>query len=248
VAGKLSANTELGFMLSTSQDILSGKFRVILISPEIANLNIFRTGVLSKPEFNSHIRVVCVDECHCISLWGGSFCPDYAKLALIHSRFPRNVPFLVTSATLPEHILDDIQTKLQLSSDVKMVQLLNTRPNIALSCRQMHHPDDTKADLQFLIPPGARRPEDIGITLIYCNQCTVTEDITDRVRVWLEAEGIPTKCVGFYHVKVGEKRKQELEELLQTGVIQILICTDAVGMVRQLEVCIIPCNTYLPGL
>ena len=149
------------------------------------------------------------------------------------SRFPRNVPFLVASATLPEHILDDIQAKLQLSPNVKMFRISNTRPNVALSCRRMYHPDDTEADLRSLIPPGARTPEDIDITLIYCNQRTVTEDITDQMRVWLTAEGISTACVGFYHAKVGEKRKRELEELFQRGIIRILICTDAVGMVRQ---------------
>lgn len=233
MAGEAYNNAELGFMLIIPQDIVSGKFQVILISPEIAKSNTFRTSVLSKPGFNSCIRVVCVDEAHCISLWGGSFRPDYAQLALIRSRFPRNVPFLVASATLPEHILDDIRVKLQLPIDIKMIQVSNTRPNVALSCRRMHHPDDTKADLRFLIPPGARRPEDIDITLVYCNQRTTTEDIVDRMRVWLKAEGIPTTCIGFYHAKVGEKRKRELEDMLRTGAIRILVCTDAVGMVRQ---------------
>lgn len=174
-----------------------------------------------------------MDEAHCISLWGGSFRPDYAELALIRSRFPRNVPFLVTSATLPDHILDDINAKLQLSASIKSIRISNARPNVALSCRRMHHPDNSKADLRFLIPKGARKPEDIDVTLVYCNQRTVTEDIVDRMRVWLRAEGIPTSCVAFYHAKVGEKRKRELEDDLRTGEIRILVCTDAVGMVRR---------------
>jgi hypothetical protein len=48
VAGKPLANAGFGVMLSASQDIASGKFHVILVSPEIANSNTFRTGVLSK--------------------------------------------------------------------------------------------------------------------------------------------------------------------------------------------------------
>ena len=225
----------IGFLLIGSQDIVSEKFRIVLISPEIAKSNTFRSGVLSKREFNSRIRVVCIDEGHCISLWGGSFRPDYAELALIRSRFPRNVPFLVASATLPEHILDDIRAKLQLSTNVKMLRVSNTWPNVALSCRQMHHRDDSKVDLRFLIPSGATKPEDIDITLVYCNSRTVTEDITDQIRVWLKAVGISVTCVGFYHAKVGEKRKRELEDLLCKGEIRILICTDAVGMVSQLN-------------
>ena len=48
-------------------------------------------------------------------------------------RFPQNVPLQISSVTLPEHVLDDINSKLQLAQDVKMVQVTNAHPNVALS-------------------------------------------------------------------------------------------------------------------
>jgi hypothetical protein len=42
-------------------------------------------------------------------------------------------------------------------------------PNVALSCRTLKHPENSKADLQFLIPPSATIPEEIDMTLVYCN-------------------------------------------------------------------------------
>ena len=167
-------------------------------------------------------------------MWGGSFRPDYANLGVLRGRFPRHIPFVIASATLPEHILDDVRRKLQLSQSAKLVQVSNARPNVALSVRSMRFDNYSMADLRFVIPLGVSKPEDIPITLIYCNKRITCEDAVDRLRVWAGAEGIPTNCIAFYHEKIGDKRKRELEEMLRNGVIRILACTDAVGMVCAL--------------
>jgi superfamily II DNA helicase RecQ len=205
----------------------------VQVSPEIAISPEFRKGVISKKEFYGRLRVVVIDEAHCISLWGGSFRPDYAELGLLRGRFPRHIPFVIASATLPEHILDNIRTKLQLSANAKVVRMTNARPNVALSVRSMKHPQDAFADLRFLIPVGATRAEQIDITLVYCDQRIHCEDAVDRLRFWAQEEGIDPSCIAFYHAKLGEKRKRELEERLRRGEIRILVCTDAVGMVRD---------------
>lgn len=202
------------------------------MSPEIAKSRSFYKAVLSKDEFSSVLRAVCIDEAHCISIWGGSFRPDYADLGILRGRISQNVPFVIASATIPEHILDDVRRKLRLSKDAKMVKMTNARPNVALSCRTMRHSDESKADLRFLIPKGASTPEDIEISLVYCNQRITCEDAVDRLRQWARDEGIPESCIAFYHAKIGDKRKRELEELLRRGEIRILVCTDAVGMVN----------------
>lgn len=214
------------------EDIVNGKFRQVIVSPEIVVSESFRKEVLSKTKFHQQLRAVCVDEAHCISLWGGSFRPDYAGLGVLRGRFPSNVPFVVASATLPEHILDDIKRKLRLSTSVQKVSVSNARPNVALSVRAMQHSEESKGDLRFLIPKDAKEAKDIPITLVYCNQRVATEDATDRLRDWAEDCGIPRNCIAFYHAKVGSKRKREIEEGLRKGEIRILLCTDAVGMVR----------------
>ncbi|KAJ7431578.1 hypothetical protein B0H11DRAFT_1637650, partial [Mycena galericulata] len=56
-------------------------------------------STFSKPQFTSKLRCVGIDEAHCVSLWGGSFRPDYADLGVLRGRIPSNVPFVVASAT-----------------------------------------------------------------------------------------------------------------------------------------------------
>lgn len=167
----------------------------------------FRTAILSKKEFSDVLRAVCIDEAHCISLWGGSFRPDYANLGVLRGRFPKSVPFVVASATLPNHILEDVQRKLQLSASATLVQVTNARPNIALSVRSMHFDNSSMADLCFLIPAHAMKADDINITLVYCNTRITCEDAVDRIRDWAESSGIQTDSIAFYHAKIGDKRK-----------------------------------------
>ncbi|KAF8798379.1 hypothetical protein BYT27DRAFT_7228444 [Phlegmacium glaucopus] len=209
--------------------------RPVIVSPEIATSVEFQKAVLSKDSFMNSLRVVNIDEAHCINVWGGSFRPDYAALGVLQGCFPRNVSLLIASVTLPEHVLDDIHRKLRLAKDVKMIQLTNSHPNVALSVRVMNHSDEAKGDLWFLIPPEAKEPNQVPVTLVYCNQRSTTEDAADRAKDWAEEQGLPTDCVAFYHALVGDKRKRELEELLCAGRVHLLFCTEALGMGCDLQ-------------
>ncbi|KAJ7891045.1 P-loop containing nucleoside triphosphate hydrolase protein, partial [Mycena leptocephala] len=108
--------------------------------------------------------------------------------------------------------------------------LTNARPNVALSCRTMKHREESKADLRFLIDSKSSKPVDIPVTLVYCNQRLTCEDAYDSLRRWARDENIPEDCIAFYHAKVGQAQKRNLEERLRKGEIRILFCTDAVGM------------------
>jgi superfamily II DNA helicase RecQ len=112
----------------------------------------------------------------------------------------------------------------------------------------MKHSEKSKADLWFLIPPGAMKAEDIDITLVYCNQCVKCEDAIDSLHLWDKLLGIPESCIAFYHARIGEKRKRQLEEMLRQGEIHILVCTDAVGMVCVPKMKPVICLTSSEGL
>jgi hypothetical protein len=139
----------------------------------------------------------------------------------------------VVSETLPEHILDDIWCKLQLSESAKLVEVTNAHPNVALSIRSMQFDNYSMADLCFLIPSGTSEPDDIPITLVYCNKRITCKDAVDQLHMWAEAEGIATNCIVFYHTKIGDKRKCELEEKLRKGDIKVLSALTLLGWYAQ---------------
>jgi superfamily II DNA helicase RecQ len=173
-----------------------------------------------------------VDEAHFVSLWGGTFRNDYTELGVLRGCLPANVSVLVASATLLSHVLDDVCAKLKIAKDHVAVRVSNARPNVALSVSVMKHPEESKADLRFIVPPNTTSPLDIPVQLVYCNGRITTEDVVDHLRKWLP-KGVTYSSVAFYHAKIGTKRKRELEEGLRIGIIRILVCTDAVGMLSD---------------
>ncbi|KAJ7117027.1 P-loop containing nucleoside triphosphate hydrolase protein [Mycena epipterygia] len=210
--------------------VAEGTAQRIFVSPEIAGSLEFSKKVLSQPRLQEHLRLVFIDEAHCVSLWGGSFRSEYAELGVLRGRVPSTVVFAIASATLPQHVLDDVCAKLKIDKDAKTISMSNARPNIALSVRKIVHPDDTKADLRFLIPEDAVVPADVPISLVYFNTRIETEDTCDQLQSWAQDVGIDKSAIAFYHAKIGTARKRELEQMLRDGKIRILCCTDAVGM------------------
>ena len=65
---------------------------------------------------------------------------------------------------------------------MKMVWLTNAWPNVVLSVWKMKPSEETKGNVCFLIPPDAKKMEDILITLVYCNQWMTTKDAADQAR------------------------------------------------------------------
>lgn len=193
------------------QKIATGQYQIVFVSPELMVSKDFRAEVLAKDSFFEHLRAAFIDEAHRFSLWGGSFRPNYAELGTLRRCLPHNILIIVMSATLPEHILDNVQSKLKLSEDTLMVAITNARSNIALSVRGMRYSAKSKADLWFLIPKNALFPSDIPTTLVYCNSRKKTEDVTDILRRWLLASLITQEDHHDCVVDVQERSGAETE-------------------------------------
>ncbi|KIK78134.1 hypothetical protein PAXRUDRAFT_164828, partial [Paxillus rubicundulus Ve08.2h10] len=98
------------------QDILSGNYQVILTSPKMCLLHDSFCKLLGDTKLSSMLTAVVVDKAHCISQWGMKFHPKYAKLGTLRALIPTQVPFLITSATLPPLVLADVQMKVHIQT------------------------------------------------------------------------------------------------------------------------------------
>ncbi|KAJ7688875.1 P-loop containing nucleoside triphosphate hydrolase protein [Mycena rosella] len=85
------------------KNLAENKYRVALISPEMAISSKFHSTVLSSELFSNNIISLVIDEAHCISEWGNNdFRPDFSNLHILLGRVQSGLPVIATSATMPK--------------------------------------------------------------------------------------------------------------------------------------------------
>ncbi|KAJ6547839.1 hypothetical protein DFH09DRAFT_926844, partial [Mycena vulgaris] len=75
------------------QDISENKYRIVLVSPEIAINSKFHALVLSSKAFSENIIYQVIDEGHCISeRRNDGFRPEFSNLHILLGRLPSELP------------------------------------------------------------------------------------------------------------------------------------------------------------
>jgi superfamily II DNA helicase RecQ len=203
----------------------------MLISPEMLLSRRFIDGVLRKPEFGSRCLSVFIDEAHCVSHWGASFRKKYASIGIIRAFLPRATPIIAVSATLTPRVHQDLLAKLQIDpKDYVFVNIGNDRPNIAQVVRAMEHPMNSYRDLDFLVDPTAP-PADIPLAFLYSDDTKDGSDIVDHLNARVDPHYRDRGLVRPYNAAMSREYRDTVIKLFRAGVIRILVCTDAAGMV-----------------
>ncbi|KAL1699002.1 P-loop containing nucleoside triphosphate hydrolase protein [Schizophyllum commune] len=165
--------------------ILRGDFRIVLLSPEILLSQQFFNVVLRNKKFTRNIFSVVVDEAHCVSHWGADFRKEYGRIGSIRVFLP-HVPVIAVSATLTRRVRRNVVDTLQLNRSSTRPYLWlnagNDRPNIAFIVRPMHHTMTSYRDLDFVIPTGASKADDIPKTWIYADNINAGYAIVQHLR------------------------------------------------------------------
>src|SRR6266849_10031446 len=134
------------------QGIESRRYNVIITSPEMCLEDTGFSKLLRTPQFTRNVLSIVIDEAHCVSEWGENFRKAFGELGRLRSYVPATIPFLVTSATLPTHILDNVVQKLHVSKSRSVfINLGNDCPNIMhIVCRMRGAKRDLGA-LDFVV-------------------------------------------------------------------------------------------------
>jgi ATP-dependent DNA helicase RecQ len=106
----------------------AGMLRFLYVSPERLDSREFRERVGRLP-----VRLLAVDEAHCVSEWGHDFRPAYVRLGQHRAAFPEAQVVALTATATPE-VRDDIVRILALDAPVIQVAGFD-RPNLHWSVR-----------------------------------------------------------------------------------------------------------------
>jgi superfamily II DNA helicase RecQ len=202
---------------------------VIGVSPErILQDQRFRMLWKSK-KFTGKLFNITIDEGHCVSEWGDGFRPLYNELGILRWLLPSHVTFHVASATMPPHILSDVQTKLRINVNrVVKIQRSNDRPNIQLMVVPMLYPKNCFHDLDRVLNFDAGPPKKF---MVFVNSRRISEHAVEHCWTQLPTH-LRNKIVWFHSGMTMEFRTEIIEKLCK-GEIWGIFCTDAAGMVES---------------
>ena len=194
-----------------------GHLKILFVAPEQLD-DIERAAFLEALP----VRLIVVDEAHCISTWGHDFRPSYRQIAHMVRRVRQRHPqvyVLGLTATADERCARDICKQLapQDADALAIMRRSMDRPNLALMTCTREGMAQKLATLAQLIPtlpsPG----------LIYC----ATRENTQIVSDYLIEQGLD---VPAYHAGLEPDTKRALQGSFLRGEHAAISATNALGM------------------
>lgn len=184
-----------------------GKLKLLYVSPERLQNRTFIDHFKQMP-----VRLIAVDEAHCISQWGYDFRPPYLEIANIRQYHP-SVPIIALTATATPDVVDDIKTKLGFRNGTVLRNSF-ARPNLSYSVVKSD-------DKQGLLIRIARNTGGSGI--VYVRNRRQTQEYARL----LNEQGIPAAA---YHAGLPIKERDEKQKEWLESRRAVMVATTAFGM------------------
>ncbi|PIL35865.1 hypothetical protein GSI_01525 [Ganoderma sinense ZZ0214-1] len=247
----LAINSSTGRLtqkLVNSKELIAGVYQILLVSPEMLQSPSFINRVLRRPTFANRVLSVVVDEAHCVSHWGAGFRKKYGTLGVIRAFLPRGVSVVPLTATLTRRVERDLERVLHFpKSDKNCINVGNDRANVSIVVRACEHPQNSFADLDFIIPDIVNGPGDIPKTYIYVDDINVGNLIIDHLNEILAARCPDLVAAGIirpFNATLSHSYRRDTMAAFRANpaasagegssegkeCIRILVCTDAAGM------------------
>ena len=189
---------------------INGDIQLLYLSPE--KLIAVRNTWLKQLD----IKLVAIDEAHCVSMWGHDFRPEYTQLKVFRNSLP-NVPFMALTATADKSARKDIENQLGLTNSKLFISSFN-RKNLSIEVRGQV---EKKKKLQEIVNFIKRRKNESGI--IYCLSRKNTEEVAN----FLKKDG---HSVAFYHAGMSHDERENTQTDFINDDTKIIVATIAFGM------------------
>ena len=189
---------------------MKGEIQLLYLSPE----KLISVSNSWLKELN--IKLVAIDEAHCVSMWGHDFRPEYTQLKVFRNSLP-DVPFMALTATADKSARQDIEEQLGLK-DSKLFISSFDRKNLSIEVRGQV---PKKKKLQEISRFVERKRRESGI--VYC----LSRKNTEEVAAYLSEEG---HSVEFYHAGINSEERERVQTEFINDDTKIIVATIAFGM------------------
>ena len=205
-------------VLRILENAVFGAVKFLYVSPERLSSELFRKKLLHMP-----VKLICVDEAHCISQWGYDFRPSYLTIADIRRDLP-GVPVLALTATATPEVVKDITAKLAASPPLRgegsgvgafsVFRMSFARENLSYVVR---HVGDKREQLLHILHCQE------GSAIVYVRSREGTREVAEE----LTKAGISAT---FYHAGLDNATKDERQRRWTHDEVRVMVATNAFGM------------------
>ena len=189
----------------------AGEFSLVYVVPER-----FRSGRFIDAVRAVGIKLLAIDEAHCVSEWGHDFRPDYARLGFFR-RMLGNPTTIALTATATDRVRRDIVEMLDLHEPKTFITGF-ARPNLFY---EVQSPSTERQKPDKLVAFLKNTP---GSGIIYTSTRKRTEEVAEVVA------GRTGRKVAVYHAGLLPGERKKAQEDFMRGRSEIVVATNAFGM------------------
>ena len=191
----------------TYEKCLYGNYKFLYVSPERLQSRSFLERLRQMP-----VKLIVVDEAHCISQWGYDFRPSFLRIVQVRKLFP-SVPVLALTATATPIVVEDIQRCLNFKAP-NVLSMSFARSNLSYVVR---HSEEKQAELIRILRSVP------GTAIVYVRSRKRTKQISDELnRCGIHAD--------YYHAGLYVKEKEDKQNKWTSDECRVMVATNAFGM------------------
>lgn len=163
-----------------------------------------------------NIKLVAIDEAHCVSMWVHDFRPEYTQLKAFRNSLPE-VPFMALTATADKSARTDIEVQLGLKYSKLFISSFD-RKNLSIEVRGQVAKKKKLFEIERFVE---QKKNESGI--IYC----LSRKNTEEVAGYLNGYG---HSVEFYHAGMNAEERERVQTAFIHDESKIIVATIAFGM------------------
>ncbi len=190
------------------QEAAEGQVQFLYASPERLAMDSFQEALRHLP-----IRLVAVDEAHCISQWGHDFRGAYLELWRLRKVVDEKAPWIALTATATARVQKDI------------IELLGLREPQVI--RQPFYRSNFYYAVVYDVDKDRRLLQSVnklsGSGIVYVSSQRGAVQIAERLRGW----GVSAAA---YHAGMASQARNAVQEAWITEKVRLIVATSAFGM------------------
>lgn len=203
----LHSGLEPEAMLNAMDSLVSGQCQFAYVSPERLQTKTFQQAIAQLD-----VRLLVVDEAHCISQWGHDFRPEYRQIGDFRASIPNAVYMAVTATATPK-TAEDIALQLAFKGG-NIFRNSFVRTNLRYILRPTF---SIRGKLHQMLPFLK------GSGIIYCRNRRLCDQYAEEIRQWGES-------AASYHAGLDSALRSSRQQQWIEGKIRIMVATNAFGM------------------